>query len=137
MTQTFEENYQAWLNSHGPELKTVFAVLKKRLSDEPELLIKELSEAEQWTARVHYLLAQANSYLDRASAWYLPEKDAIATELSRKTVLESNVAPMREMRDKIEGICTALKTRISLGQSLLKWFTVNHRIGISPTEEKS
>lgn len=116
---TFEEEFTGWLNSIQPDLRNIFGILKKRLSREPEELIKDLMEAEAYNARCNYLLAQANSFLDKGGMFYLPPRDEELKELDRKMALAAKLAPIREMRDKVEGMCVAIKTRITLGQSIL------------------
>lgn len=116
---TFEDDFTSWLNYIQPDLKSIFAVLRKQLHREPEELIADLVEAEAHNARCCYILAQANSFLDKASLFYLPSRDEADRELDRKTLLESRVAHIREMRDKIEGMCNAIKQRLILGESVL------------------
>jgi transposase len=127
--EAFENEFKDWLAKIQPELKRIFAVLQQKLKDEPTELMEDLRVAESWYARVSYILAQSNSFLDRASFIYLPGKEEVNRELERKVLLDSLCAPIREMRDKIEGLQKSLLTRISLGQSLLKWYTVNAERG--------
>lgn len=120
---SFEEEYTAWLKKVAPELKGVFEILRIRLSDEPEKLIKDLATAESFNARCSYLLAQANSFLDKAGLYYLPSKDESLRALDRKVSLESSMSHIREMRDKIDGIVDSIKQRLILGESILRYMS--------------
>lgn len=118
---SFDGEFMRWVLLVSPELKRVFEVLKNRLSDEPELLVSDLKDAESYNARVSYILAQANTFVSKGRLHHLPGKDQVERELERKVILEANTAPIVEFRDKIETLVHSLKVRISLGQSLLSY----------------
>lgn len=92
------------------------------LSDNPDVLIRELTVAQAWAATLDYIWAEANYWylisLDKA----LPPKDSGMTELDRNTKLNSATASERYVRDKIEDYGKALHARISLGQSALGYY---------------
>ncbi len=110
-----------WVESITPKLVVVAKLLIQNLPDEPEALIHELTAIEAWYGRTGYYLAEANSWLDQATYIHMPEKKAQVTELDRKTQVEHEVADIRAWRNKIESIHDAIKTRITLGQSLLAY----------------
>lgn len=118
---SFEDEFQEWLVKIKPQLNKVFEILKTRLKDEPEELIQDLLDAESWNNRTNYLLAEANSFLDKAALYYLPGKDETIRELERKTMLDSSLAHIRKLRDQVEGMADALKQRLILGESILSY----------------
>lgn len=117
------EQYTEWLNHVKSDLERSFAIFAIQLSDEPEQLIKDITKIEAWGGRIGELLAEANGWVDRASLYYLPSKEG-KTEFDRKIILENAVAPMRTVRDKIESVADCIKTRITLGQSILRYKTM-------------
>ena len=109
------------------EFQHVSDLLKEPLSDEPEKLIKDLEAIEAWNSRMQFLLAEANSDLDHGRFSRMPSKQN-KSELERKLELENAVSEIREHRDKIEGLIDAIKTRITLGQSILKYYSSTQNI---------
>ena len=107
------------------EFHHVAALLQEPLSDEPEALIKDLEAIEVWNARMQFLLAEANSHLSHETFVNLPTD---GTEFSRKTALKAMTAQEEEERDKLEAICDSIKTRITLGQSFLKYYSTTQNI---------
>ena len=103
------------------ELDHVMGFMGEPMNDDPQTLMKNLFDCEAWYARMGSLLAEANSYLDRASLYYLPQREDGKTELDRTTRLEADVANVRQVRDVLESLCEAIKQRISLGQSVLSY----------------
>lgn len=103
-----------------PEVVMIKQLLDKRLTDEPSQLINDLENIEAWNGRAGYLLAQANSWLDQMKAEHIPSKEG-RTEFDRKIILDAKIAPVRLVRDKLDSLCNAIKTRITLGQSLLAY----------------
>lgn len=118
---SFNMEYEAWLESLQKDLRNIFALLKTRLSDHPEKLIQDLKEAETYYARCAYILAQANSFLDKAGYIFLPPKDENQRELDRRVTLEYKISHIREMRDKVEAMVNSIKQRLILGESLLAY----------------
>lgn len=114
------EQFNNWCQSVSIEIEKVQKLLMNNLSDQPEALIRDIQIIEGWFGRMSYILAEANSYLDRAKFLLMPSKEKM-TEFERKIVLDNSVSDIREMRDKIEGLHEAVKTRINLGQSLLAY----------------
>ncbi len=131
----FEDDFQTWLTSIDRELNEIFQLMRKSLHREPEELIDDLMKTEAHNARMNHMLAQANAFLDRAAFVYLPGRDEVERELERRTMLDSKISHIRELRDKIEGICSSIKQRLILGESILAYQrSYNTR---SATEEKA
>jgi hypothetical protein len=107
------------------EFNDVAEMMKIPLSDEPQLLIGQLSDIECWNSRMQFLLAEANTIVSQQSFRELPQH---GTELERKTFLKSITSENQEKLDKIEALCDAIKTRITLGQSVLKYFSTTQNI---------
>lgn len=107
------------------EFDTVSRMLQEPLSDEPQLLIGQLSDIEAWNSRMQFLLAEKNSNLSHQTLVNLPTE---GTELARKTALKALVAQEEEERNKIEALVDSIKTRITLGQSFLKYYSTTQNI---------
>lgn len=114
------EDFLSWLNSHQQDITHVSKFMSESLSDEPEALILDLETAEGWNSRIQFLLAEANSWLDRCSFTLMPAKEN-RSELERKLILDDAVSLVRKERDKIEALVDSIKTRLSLGQSILSY----------------
>jgi len=114
------QGFEYWVGKATAEMEHVAVLLRTSLSDEPEELICDLMKIESRYGRTGYLLAEANSWLDRAQRIWLPTKDR-GTGFDRKIILDDDITTYRLMRDKIEAIHDAIKTRISLGQSLIAY----------------
>lgn len=107
------------------DIDHVSLLLREPLSDEPENLIRDLEAIEVWNARIQFLLAECNSLLNKESLHGLPDS---GTELERKTAQKAFISDRQEERDKIEGLCEAIKTRITLGQSILRYYSSTQNI---------
>lgn len=114
------EEFEAWHSKHWDYLQKVTKLMADRLSSEPEQLIQQSEEIEAHNARIGYLLAEANGYLDRANDFHRPSKDS-GTEADRRTIQCAGVSPIRVVRDKLDHLCDTIKQRITLSQSLLAY----------------
>lgn len=98
------------------------ALLKTRLSDEPQEMVNQMREAEGRVGYCYYLLAQANAELDRqtsAAAEVLKAENLKAYVLEAK--VEATVSGWREERDKIQGLIKALEGRTMTGLGILRY----------------
>lgn len=107
------------------ELEHVAKLMEEPLPDEPEALILALENIEVWNSRMQFLLAEKNSNLSHQTLVNLPTD---GTELTRKVALKALTAMEEEERDKIEALCDSIKTRITLGQSILKYYSTMQNI---------
>jgi hypothetical protein len=114
-------DFLEWHDGIKTQIGTVTALMVKPLSDEPELMIKQLELIEGWNSRVCFLLADANGYLDRASLELRPPKSEDASEGDRKATLEAAVSPIRVVRDKLESLTSCIKQKLILGESILAY----------------
>jgi hypothetical protein len=114
------EDFQEWCKKANPSLKEVEELMACKISDQPEILIEQLTEIEAYNGRVGYLLAQAEGHLDHYQFLLLPSKEGI-TDFERKVRLEYEVSEIRKWRNRIENISDSIKTRITMGQSILKY----------------
>jgi hypothetical protein len=115
------ENFETFHRRVEPEVATVEKIMHRALAEEPEGLAADLRRAEVWYARLQTILAYAESYLDLAEQENLPGKEKM-TELERQKLLASRVARERLLRDRVSGLMDALRTRVSLGQTLLNYY---------------
>jgi hypothetical protein len=95
---------------------------KGMLSDNPDILLKQLAETSAWYTALQYILSEADYWYQSYKVIALPGKIDDLTELDRKTALRSKTAERRELRELIENYSAALKDRISLGQSALGYY---------------
>lgn len=116
------------------EFNHVALLLEESLCDEPEQLIRDLEDVEMWNSRMQFLLAEVNSNLDRENFRLLPTE---GTELQKKTALKFFVSDLQQQKDKIEAIVDAIKTRITLGQSILKYYSSTQSIQYKQDNTKS
>jgi len=93
--------------------------LDKALPEDPEGLSALLSQAEALGSRISYLLAKAEKHLDKAEAVHLIPKSKDYTDLDRETHLKAAVAQEGLIRDLLQSCVDSIKTKISLGQSIL------------------
>ena len=93
--------------------------LEEPLPDDPEALAALLSRAEAYGSRMSYLLAKAEKHLDKAKAVHLIPKSKDYTDLDRETHLKAAVAQEGLIRDLLQSCVDSIKTKISLGQSIL------------------
>lgn len=110
----------AWLGDNVVEVETVYGLLSEKLSDNPVELNEQLAKAEAWHARMTSLLADANTFLDLAEQAALAGRQEKLTDLDRKVNLAATVAQERRLRDKLDGICKSIDTRLMLGMSMVK-----------------
>jgi hypothetical protein len=129
------EQFVLWEEGIKPEITHISGILAKRLSDEPEELIADLEDAEVWNSRAQNLLAQANSWVDRATWELMPAKEG-RMESDRKAQLESDVAPIRLIRDTLEGFVDAIKQRLILGAGILAYMRQFAERKANPTIQK-
>lgn len=117
MTTPLEE-FVNWELDIRDEVNVIKELLSDNLSDEPEKLIKDLSAIEVWNARAGFLLAEANSFLDKARPFYMPDREG-NTEADRKAIADREMADIRKFRDFMEVIQESIKSRLMLGMSVL------------------
>ena len=95
---------------------------KAKLSDNPDVLISQLSITASHYARLQYILADADYWYKINKAELLPKSEEGGTALEKQVKLEAASAAYRNWRDMIDNYAKALKERISLGQSALGYY---------------
>lgn len=116
------EEFVSWHSKHAEYVQKVSKLMSTPLHDEPELLIRQAEEIEAHYARIGFLLADANGWLDRAKDFNKVPRDW-GTEADRKSCLDAIVSPVRVVRDKLESLLDAIKQRVILSESLLRYQT--------------
>lgn len=119
-TKEFYDRWSQWCLSIKPDLDFMTEILAQSLPDDPEQLIISLESAEAWNGRAGFILAEANTWLDKAKWLYLPSRED-HTELSRKSKQGYLVANFMNVRDKAEALLQAIKQRLILGESILAY----------------
>ena len=103
------------------EMAKLRKILDQPLNEEVgNVIAKQLSECEAWSARVSYAYRIALQDLYRARRNALLPKDRTYTELDRTTRLEADTSEFQFRADVLKDLQEILKRRISLGQSILK-----------------
>ena len=114
-------NFEDWIKDIEEETDKIHVMMEQSLPDAPEQLADELRQTEAWHAWLTTQLAYANSYLDKAEyAESRKPEYADETMVDRKIRMRGEVAKQREIRNVLDGLCEAIRTRIMLGMSLLK-----------------
>lgn len=113
------EQVLSWYEKNQAEIDHVYRILQERLSDEPEAMIEQVKDCEAWKARMGYLLAEATTWLERASHFFMPVGEK--KEFERRAELKDKVAEIREIKEKIEALVDSIDSRISAVQSNLKY----------------
>ena len=104
--------------------------METKLSDDPELLVRQLTEAEKFGTRAKNMEAFADSYLDLAERERLvPHDRSSYTDIDRGVELAAAVSRERRFRDICTGLVAGIDRRISLGQSLLRYHEQRLRQG--------
>jgi len=115
------EKFTIWLNQNQKTISTVSNLLAVKLSSEPHNLIDDLVSIEAWNARIGELLAEANAWLDIGIKVHLPEREGGMTEAERKAHVNDAVSDIRKVRDILESMGDAIKQKLILGESILRF----------------
>lgn len=118
---SIDEEFTIYEEGVREDIAHVMGILREPLSDQPEELVSDLTDAEAWTARIGLILADANSFLDRVKILKLPKRD-FGTDLDRKTKMDADIAPYRKFRDHMETLADSLKNRLVSGMSILGYY---------------
>lgn len=111
-------------------MKTIYPEAKKQLSDNPDSLLEQLRAIDSYHTRLQFILSEADYYYNKAKLERLPPKEEGMTQIDRECSLSANTAKEKQMRNLVEDMCRALRDKISLGQSMLKYFTELKQAGI-------
>lgn len=115
------DQFSDWVKSKQTEIDHVGKLLFESLPTEPSEMIEALTGIEAWNGRISELLAHCSAFLDRAKLYYLPSDSLDMKESERKATVDSQCADIRKMRDILQGYSDAIKQRLILGESLLRW----------------
>ncbi|SRR5258708_39223143 len=110
--------FNIWLEDIRDEIEIITQILSEKMSDNPVELYQQLVKAEVWNARISSLLAEANSFLDRAESTALKEVTGTGTDLDRRVNMRARVANERRVRDILLGLGESIRNRTILGMSL-------------------
>lgn len=116
--------FEAYFDSHVGQIRAVQGTLARALDDDPMQMDLQLREAEAHLGTMKSVVSWADSYLDVAEHLALgkmPERSSGWTDLDRTTALAAAVARERRFRDVVLGIVESIQTRISYGQSRLRF----------------
>lgn len=116
------ETFAIWSAKREIELAQMLAMCHTILSDDPNVLSEQIRKAESWLCYFQLLLPTADAML-RIEESHLVDallKMADLKAYDREVKIKAGASAHRELRDKLENLIDSLKTRISLGQTLLK-----------------
>ena len=108
----------SWFLKALPEIQAVQKILEDRLSDNPTELYGQLCTVEAWHGRMTSLLADANARLDGAEYQALIALPEGVKGSARDITVANIVKKERRLRDILDGLCTTIKNRLILGESL-------------------
>jgi hypothetical protein len=115
------DGWETWRDANGAYLLKVFKLLQEQLPDEETALIDHLRQVEAHHARVGFILAEAESWLDRAIARFYETPAHVELKVNeKKAACDAAVVQERERRNKIQTLSDSIELRINLGQSLLR-----------------
>ncbi|MCK9601653.1 MAG: hypothetical protein M0R06_21605 [Sphaerochaeta sp.] len=119
------EQFETWAERHAPELKVVEGLLGRGLPDDAEGVWNALREIEAHYGRLQYLVAQADAYLDVAERRELNRVIRENTEklaaYEKEVNVKAAVSGERQFRDYVQGLLEAVKQRVMLGQSRMRY----------------
>lgn len=120
-TAQLAEPFEAYLLRHVEIIKRIQSLMEVKLSENPNVLIGQLTEAERWRTRAKSMEAWGNSYLDLAERRLLvPPDRGSYTDTDRQVHLAAACNRERRFRDVCSGLVEGIDRRVSLGQSILK-----------------
>lgn len=116
--------FEDYFQRHVGTIRDVQAVLAKALSDDLMIMDSQLRSAEAMLGTLRSVEAWANAYLDVAEHLALqkmPGRSSDFTDLDRSSAVAAAVVRERRFRDVVFGIRESIETRISYGQSRLRF----------------
>lgn len=124
-TPTFE----GYFDKHVEAIKSVQRMLSFALNDDPALMEKQVRQVESYLGRMKSVLGWADAYLDiaeHAALGALPPRSSDYTDTDRTKAVAAAVVRQRRFRDVVRGIIESIETRISYGQSRLRFIERNN-----------
>lgn len=115
------DQFTTWVYSVRNDVDHVSRLLQMQLSAEPSDLIADLEAVEAWYSRLGELFALANGFLDRGKLFYLPPRSESLSEADRRAMVDNSTAEIRQFRDIVENLLDAIKQRLMLGMSILRF----------------
>lgn len=116
--------FQEYFDKHVETIRRVQSILAESLDDDPIVMERQIREAEAYLGKMKSIESWGDSYLDMAEHQKLLEigsRSKDFSDLDRSTALAAAVARERRFRDVVRGIVESIETRISYGQSRLRW----------------
>jgi hypothetical protein len=98
--------------------------LKKPLPSHGPDLIKQMSEVDAYSFTIIHYTSILREHLTKLEYELLPKKDFGSVQ-ERILKMKSDTAKIRSVIEILEGTYEAIKRKITLGQSILKWETEN------------
>jgi len=115
---TDEWGDDSWILKALPEIQAVQKIMEDRLSNNPAKLYNQLCTVEAWHGRMTALLADANARLDESEYQALITLPEGVKGSARDITVANIVKKERRLRDILDGLCTSIKNRLILGESL-------------------
>lgn len=119
-------DFKDWRSSKEGYLAQILALANKPLSDEPEAMWSQMKEIEAKVGYLHFILAEANSYLDRAESQAIHDMNNADgkkgnTDTEKKIKVAAIVCEQREFRDKVSGLIEAVQGKVMAGQTRMRY----------------
>lgn len=119
------ETFALWRKEKEKFITDLLEMTRIVLSNDPNLLWKQVSQIDSWYGYSCLLTAEADAWLDEETWQTLKSiRDPLVKTSAYEKESEVNkiVKDCREIRDKIKGLSEAIKQKVMLGQSGLKTF---------------
>jgi len=116
--------FEDYFSKHVSTIRDVQEILSKALADDPVIMDEQLRSVESKLGIMRSIESWADSYLDMAehlSLSKMPGRSTDYTDLDRSSSLAAAVVRERRFRDVVKGIRESIETRISYGQSRLRF----------------
>lgn len=118
--------FQKWREAKEGYLAQILTLANKPLSDEPEEMWRQMKEIEAKVGYLHFILAEVNSYLDRAESQAIHDMNNADgkkgnTDTEKKIKVSAVVCEQREIRDKVSGLIEAVQGKVMAGQTRMRY----------------
>jgi len=119
-------DFTKWKSEKEGYLVSILNLANKPLSDEPENMWAQMREIEAKVGYLHFILAEANSFLDRAESQAVHDLNNADgkkgnTDTEKKIKIAAIVCEHREFRDKVAGLIEAVQGKVMAGQTRMRY----------------
>ena len=114
------ESLGDWFKGCHEEIVNAELQMAQPLSDDPAILVRQLTEIEAMFERMNSMYADAQSYYYQAKRNALKKRGPDWTDLDRDVQMRAEIVVEQRLLTKMEGMVESIKNRLILGMSLRK-----------------